>query len=77
MQHAILLDLQLHCKILSSMVGAPGVVEVDGDPGGDGAVDIGQVLLEPDVLGAALGVVYIVAEEDVVAGAHICGVVEV
>ena len=52
-------------------------MEVDGDPGGQGPVDVGQVSLEPDVLLAAHGVVDVVAEEDVVGGPHVHRVEEV
>ena len=35
----------------------PGVVELDDDPGGDGPVDGGKILLQPCVLGAVILVV--------------------
>ena len=50
----------------SHQVRAPGVVDVEGDPGGEGAVDGDEVVVEPVVLVAAGAEVLIRAQEDVV-----------
>ena len=55
----------------------PRVVEADSDPGSQGPVDPGQVTLQPDPLLAAICVVDVVAEEDVVGRPNIHRVEEV
>ena len=55
----------------------PRVVEADSDPGSQGPVNPGQVALQPEPLLAALRVVDVVAEEDVVGRPDIHRVEEV
>lgn len=52
-------------------LGAPGVVDVEGHPGGEGAIDGDEVVVEPVVLVAAGAVVLVGAQEDVVHGADV------
>ena len=55
----------------------PRIVEADGDPRGQGPVDPGQVALQPEPLLAALRVVDVVAEKDVVGRPNVHRVEEV
>jgi len=57
--------------------GLPGVVDVNNDPGGDRAVDAGQILGQPLPLGTAGGVVNVGGQVDHMGGAHCLAVEEV
>lgn len=57
--------------------GLPGVVDVDNDPGGDRAVDGGQVFGQPLPLGASGGVVNVGGQVDHMGRAHCLAVEEV
>ena len=52
-------------------------MKIDSDPGSQGPVNLGQISLQPDPLLAALCIVHIIAEEDVVRRADIHRVEEV
>ncbi len=52
-------------------------MDVNNDPGGDRAVDAGQILGQPLPLGAARGVVNIGGQVDHMSGAHCLAVEEV
>ena len=70
--------LKSHVSCPASRQGNTGAPpNAESSPGRLGAVDVSEVLLEPDPLRAALGVVHVVAEEDVVRGADVCRVEEV
>ncbi len=55
----------------------PGIVEIYGRPRSAASINVSQVVFQPDPLLAALGIIYIVAQEDVVGGPHIHRIEEV